>query len=87
MDITEITDDMIGKKITCYIHGTFIDDGEIDHDGEFFVICHNICNGRHYKNKNYKYTWRINYSNNPGNDGVTSIKLKEPLITPIELWI
>jgi len=84
MDITKITDDMIGKKITCYIHGTFIEEGEIDHDGELFVICQNSCNGRTYKNKNYKYSWGLKYFDNPSFNGVKEIKFKE---TPIELWI
>ena len=36
MDITNITDDMIGKKITCYIYDKFINDAEITKEGDLF---------------------------------------------------
>ena len=46
MDITEIKNNMIGKKITCYIKDTFIEDGEITkEEGDFLAA-------RSNKNKN-----------------------------------
>lgn len=87
MDITNITDDMIGKKITCYIYDTFIEDGEIGHDGEYFCILHilqDLQNGRTYKNKEYKYSWGLKHADNPGFNGITKLRLKYP---SIELWI
>jgi|688.fasta_scaffold36826_12 hypothetical protein len=92
MDITEITDDMVSKKITCYIDGTFIDDGEITKEGDNFYILQNEQDGFEIKNKKgYKYSWTLK-------DGsqiklksefinVSQIKLKESLTTSIELWI
>jgi hypothetical protein len=92
MDITKITDDMIGKKITCYIDGVFIEDGEITKKNNYFYILQNKKNGDSIRHKKeYKYSWGVHtgsqrdllsYSIN-----VSQIKLKESLITPIELWI
>jgi hypothetical protein len=57
MDITEITDDMIGKKITCYIDNTFIDDGEITKEDDYFYILQNKKDGVEINNKKgYEYS-------------------------------
>jgi hypothetical protein len=92
MDITEITNDIIGKKITCYIDDDFIDDGEITKEDNNFYILQNKRDGFEINNKKgYKYSWTLN-------DGsqiklksefinVSQIKLKESLTTSIELWI
>jgi hypothetical protein len=90
MDITEITDDMIGKKITCYIDFTFIDDGEITKEGKNFFILQNKRDGTNaYNKKLYCYSWLIwgGLKNDLKANYVKDIKLKNPLITPIELWI
>ncbi len=87
MDITNITDDMIGKKITCYIYEKFIDDGEIGHDGEYFCILQNIRHGRNYKNAEYEYSWGIRFANKPNFNGVTKLRLKTPIEPIIDLWI
>ena len=92
MDITEITDDMIGKKITCYIDGVFIEDGEITKEGDFFYILQNKKQGSIIdKKKGYKYSWSLNLGTSfhlsRSSINVTSIKLKESLTTSIELWI
>lgn len=85
MDITEITDDMIGKKITCYIDNTFIDDGEITKEDDYFYILQNKKDGVEIKNKKgYEYSWNLQHFNNPSFNGVKEIKFKE---TSIELWI
>ena len=88
MDITNITDDMIGKKITCYIKDTFIEDGEITYNGKHFFILHNKKDGSEIKDKKgYKYSWIINYYDNLNHNNVTNLKLKIPLTSSIELWI
>ena len=57
MDITEITDDMIGKKITCYIDSVFIDDGEITKEDDYFYILQNKKDGVEINNKKgYEYS-------------------------------
>ena len=85
MDIAEITDDMIGKKITCYIKEVFIDDGEITKEGDSFFILQNKKNGAYLNNrKGYKYSWLIKFCEDPGYDSVKELKLKK---TSIELWI
>lgn len=90
MDITNITDDMIGKKITCYIKDEYIDDGEITYDTiyESFYILQNKKDGANCRNKKtYKHSWVINYANNLPYSDITKLKLKNPITSSIELWI
>jgi hypothetical protein len=92
MDITEITDDMIGKKITCYIDNTFIDDGEITKEDDYFYILQNKKDGLEIENKKgYEYSWTLKDGSQSKLKSdfinVSQIKLKESLTTSIELWI
>lgn len=80
MVIKEITDDLIGKKITCKIQNTYIDDAEITKDGNIFFILQNKKDGScAYDKKGYKYSWVVDYgsSSELRTFQVKDIKLKQ----------
>lgn len=88
MDITNITDDMIGKKITCYIYDKFIEDAEITKEEDLFFVLQNIESGLNCKNKKgYKYFWTIGSNNYNLEIHLTKVRLKTPTEPSIELWI
>lgn len=80
MVITKITDDLIGKKITCKIQNTYIDDAEITKNGNIFFILQNLKDGNEARNKKgYKYSWVVDYgsSSELRTLQVKDIKLKQ----------
>lgn len=90
MDITNITDDMIGKKITCHIYDKFIDDAEITKEDNCYYILQNSKDGFSCRNKkNYRYSFKIYDGSlfNLKREQITQIKLKTPTEPIIDLWI
>jgi len=76
--ITQVTDDMIGKKVTCKIEGTIINDAKIQKNGAKYYICQNIKNGSLAKDLlSYNYSWSIETG--------SSINLKKNHITDLKL--
>ena len=64
MEITELTLDLIGKKISCEIRGDIISEGEIYFAKDNYYILQNIKDGGHDKHvkdskTKYKYGWCI----------------------------
>lgn len=91
MDITNITDDMIGKKITCYFSGNrYTEDAEITKENNCFYILQNIADGFRCRNtKNYAYSYNVYDGSiySLKKEQVTQIKLKIPIEPIIYLWI
>ena len=76
----------IGRKITCFIKGVFIEDAEIIKGGWDYYILNNIKDGTNCGNKKgYKYSWCINSGNlrDMKQNGVENITFKEEIY---ELW-
>jgi hypothetical protein len=77
--------DNVGKRVSCYINGKFIEDGKIQEEGfyvkEFIHICQNQVEGSNCKDKlGYKHSWLISISNNKyenNNNECKKIKLLE----------
>ena len=70
---------MIGQKITCKIHGDFIEDGvvQVGSCGRYF-ICQNIRNGTNCSDKmGYNFSWVVNAgtASDLKNESVTDIAL------------
>jgi hypothetical protein len=66
VEITEITDKLIGKKISCIIEGITIKDAEIYKYNKNYYILNNLKNGQNLNadhKKEYKYDWFINNGN------------------------
>lgn len=64
MEITELTPDLIGKKISCKIHGDIISEGEIYFAKDNYYILQNLKDGGHdmhvqTSGTKYKYGWCI----------------------------
>ena len=76
--ITQVTNDMIGKKVTCKIEGKVINDAKIQKDGAKYYICQNIKNGNLAEDLlGYKCSWSIETG--------SSINLKKNHITDLKL--
>jgi hypothetical protein len=58
--ITEMSDDLIGKRVTCTIQGNVVPDGRIQKEGEKYYICQDKCAGSECKDKlGYKHSWSL----------------------------
>lgn len=73
------TKDMVGKKISCVIEFTKIDDAEIHFEDDSFFILQNLKNGNSCEEKKgYAYSWKVNGGNESclRSEGVEDIFLK-----------
>jgi len=60
--ITQITDAMVGKKVTCKIHSHIIKDAKIQKTGDNYYICQNSKQGSSCGSDKlgYSYSWCVN---------------------------
>ena len=80
MNITQITDDMIGKKVSCSIYNKVSKEGIITKENNKYFICQNKSDGVICSDKrNYKYSWMVNTGSliDLNNEGVCNLKLLE----------
>lgn len=76
MYITEITDQHVGKKISCIIDQDTIKEGEISKEGSYYYILQNIKNGATAKHKkDYKYSWGIFEGRDVKSFNISQLKL------------
>jgi len=76
----EILDKMVGKSITCTIHGTIITDAKLTKHHQRYFICQNVLVGDDLENRlGYSCSWYFNIYNGDGSRsltaGVTDLKL------------
>lgn len=89
--IKELTPDLVGKKISCKIEGTFCKEATIQKEERGYYICQNEKNGSDCKDKlGYRYSWTVESGSATAllNDRVTEIKLlkfeeRDPLLDNI----
>lgn len=76
MEIEKLTQDLIGKEISCIINGIEIKSAKINFQNQSYYICQNKKDGSRCKNTlGYKYSWWISDDINHLNDDVTNIQL------------
>ena len=78
--ITQITDAMVGKKVTCKIYQTKITDARIQKQADIYYICQDHQSGTPCNDTlGYKYSWSVikgAFSNLEDNN-VTELNLVE----------
>lgn len=74
----KLKQDMIGRKITCFIDGIFIEDAEIHYEYNRFFILQNKCHGCNSEDKKeYNFSWVIQDPENLQRNGVRGIEIKK----------
>lgn len=87
--VTEITKDMIGKKISCTIEGKTVEEALITWDNSRYFLLQNVKEGLSADDKKgYLYSWSVkNGSSYMIKDNkVRNIILLEPIVASYELW-
>ena len=79
MKITKLTQDLIGKEISCTINGVEINEARIQYDIIRFYICQNQKEGLECSDRlGFQFSWGISDGNNPIMNEVSNIVLRNP---------
>ena len=88
MEITQLTQDMVGKKFTCSIEGREITDGRIQYANESYYLCQNkVCGSSCDDKLGYSKSWSVSDGKKSelDNNNVTNLVIVEELPTEVSI--